>query len=178
MTNERNEEEKLDHLEVIGIPVYFGSKIINVFTYYNPPEKPIDHRIFKFAESRGEFVFLGDFNAHVPPDEKRMNPRGIELSNILATSVGTIINELDIHQHYKVKITVEVTDFDNELNRKLIDDMDEPLELMCHTIANKIKKAAERTIPKSKANNNQKIRYPNFVKDAISAFKTSTTPTT
>ena len=61
--NEQNKTESLEHLEAIGLQVYFGNKIIHVFTYHNPPEVKIDQRLFKLAEQLGEFLIIGDLNA-------------------------------------------------------------------------------------------------------------------
>jgi hypothetical protein len=91
--NEQNKAESLEHLEAIGLPIYFGNKIVNVFTYYNPPENKIDERLFKLAEQLGEFLIIGDLNAHIPPYERTTNQRGKELVSILGESMGTVLND-------------------------------------------------------------------------------------
>jgi exonuclease III len=86
--------------EVIGATVYLGTKITHIFSYYEAPEKPLKEKIFAYAESLGDHLIIGDFNAKMKPYDLVENERGKTLSEILTRRPITLLNESNKPTYY------------------------------------------------------------------------------
>jgi exonuclease III len=92
-TDDEKKKFGLDKEEIVGIETKIEGKYYYIYCLYNPPEKPINPNVFKYLETKKDYILLGDLNCRLEQIDGKTNANGRKLSEILETSRCLLLNE-------------------------------------------------------------------------------------